>query len=109
MEIPRDVDDIPGTRLTRKNVRTLDTWRVHLQHWEPDRLITRSEQCEVRMKMLRSMLNYGRGTTPKDRWLNDEVIVAYASLFEQRWSKVLGAIHFQSFYRTGQFVLGLLG
>ena len=106
MEHPQDVDDIPATKLTRKNIRTLDTWKVHLQQWECNRLITMDEHFKVRMKNFRSMLNYSAGTRPKDRWLNDIVIVGYASIFETRWNKVIGVIQYQSFARTGQIPEG---
>ena len=102
METENDVEDVQQTRLTKKHVRTLDTWKVHFEEWKGDQEVFRSDQCTVKMSKIRNMLNYTPGTYFKDRWLNDETIFAYASIFENDWCKTIGTTEYMSFERTGQ-------
>ena len=102
METENDVEDVQQTRLTKKHVRTLDTWKVHFEEWKGDQEVFRSDQCTVMMSKIRNMLNYTPGTYFKDRWLNDETIFAYASIFENDWCKTIGTTEYMSFERTGQ-------
>ena len=106
METEYDVEDVQETRLTRKHVRTLDTWKIHYEEWRGDQEVFKTDQCTVLMSRIRKMLNYTPGTYYKERWLNDETIFAYASIFENDWCKVIGATQFMSFARTGQLPKG---
>ena len=106
METQRDVEDVQETRLTKKNMRTLDTWNIHYKEWKGSRPVYLTDQCTVLMERIRSMLNYEPGVSYKERWLNDEIIVAYATIFENEWCKVIGSNQFMSFARTGQLPKG---
>ena len=106
METQYDVEDVQETRLTKKHVRTLDTWRIHYEEWRGDCPIYITDQCTVLMSRIQNMLNYSPEVHYKDRWLNNELIVAYASIFENDWCRVIGATHFMSFARTGQLPKG---
>ena len=102
METQNDVDDAQESRLTKKHVRTLDTWKVHYAEWSGDRPIYNTDRTTVLMCKIRDILNYSPNVPLKTRWLNDEIIVAYASIFESTRCKVIGANQFMSFARTGQ-------
>ena len=106
METQYDVEDVQETRLTKKHVRTLDTWKIHYAEWRGDHPIYLTDQCTVLMSRIRNMLNYSPEVHYKNRWLNDEIIVAYASIFENDWCRVIGATQFMSFARTGQLPRG---